>query len=790
VLGVHAIGVGRHGYYLQTVTAGARPGTRYVEPDGDWTGAAAAGLGLRRLEVNDASLAALFGGVDPASGRILDAHHGRVRVAAFDCTFSPPKTVSLLHGLGSPHLSAEAGASHLAAVEAAFGYLERRAAALRRTEGGKRRVVPAASGLCAAAFLHRTSRAGDPHLHSHVLVANLACDDEGRWSALDGRQLFLHAVAASELYAAHLRAELVSRLGVRFDPASASRDVAGIDRRLVLAFSRRSQAISTELAVAAARGAASQWVAEQTTRPPKDLSRSYEELRSDWHGRAVGLGLSPRRLGELAGSRPLSPPRPRDPGDPPLGGLSRRGLVAWYARAQRDGAPAGEIEHAVDELVATGRLLPSGLARPRLSSHHPHGRAAPGGVSRHPRFPAGIEEELVVTPATLALQRDWRAALASAPADAPERADPPAVLPAVGLNIAVLTGDALQRACSISALARRHAESGRGVLAVVPGPRRLAAGYEAITGVPALPAGDRLPFTGDAVLLVPHDLVSRRPALAAQVLARARRGHPVVVCVQAAARVVEGGSTEPEVTRRAPGLAPPRLLRCAEVGIVAAGDAESLLSRLCADWAELSSAGASPVIATPDGELAALVTRCLRAVAPAGSPRRPPHEEGRWESPLPEPAVVVAPELSVTTPAQHSGPLLVLGPARLVPRAERTGGHRRHYVVAPAALPAGALEGWLLECGEPRHVVARIGPPPSGDLAQRHRWREAAVLATSAHGGRESGTSWQARALESPGGAAVRPGAYRAEAVPPAPFAAGLARRAGGERGSVAGLGR
>src|SRR6185312_15798951 len=56
-------------------------------------------------------------------------------------------------------------------------YLERSAAAVRRGHGGTE-VVPA-DGLVAAAFRHRTSRVGDPQLHTHVLVANLGRGDRG-----------------------------------------------------------------------------------------------------------------------------------------------------------------------------------------------------------------------------------------------------------------------------------------------------------------------------------------------------------------------------------------------------------------------------------------------------------------------------------------------------------------------------------------------------------------------------------------------------------------------------------
>ena len=61
--------------------------------------------------------------------------------------------------------------SHESAVADALGYLERVAANGRRGAGGAMSIQ--GSGFVAAAFRHRTSRAGDPQLHTHVLIANL-----------------------------------------------------------------------------------------------------------------------------------------------------------------------------------------------------------------------------------------------------------------------------------------------------------------------------------------------------------------------------------------------------------------------------------------------------------------------------------------------------------------------------------------------------------------------------------------------------------------------------------------
>ena len=56
---------------------------------------------------------------------------------------------------------------------------------------------------------------GDPHLHTHVLVANATRSDDG-WGTLDARHIYLHARTAGFLYQAQLRAELVDHLGVEW----------------------------------------------------------------------------------------------------------------------------------------------------------------------------------------------------------------------------------------------------------------------------------------------------------------------------------------------------------------------------------------------------------------------------------------------------------------------------------------------------------------------------------------------------------------------------------------------
>ena len=120
--------------------------------------------------------------------------------------------MSLLYALGGSNLRRQVAGAHEASVAAALRYLERNAAFLRRGHAGRELV--AARGLVAAAFRHRTSRAQDPALHTHVLVANVATDAGGRSGALDGRALYRHAATAGYLYQAELRHRLALDLGV------------------------------------------------------------------------------------------------------------------------------------------------------------------------------------------------------------------------------------------------------------------------------------------------------------------------------------------------------------------------------------------------------------------------------------------------------------------------------------------------------------------------------------------------------------------------------------------------
>ena len=95
-----------------------------------------------------------------------------------------------------------------------MAFIEKHALYTREGTNGVRQVD--VTGLVAAAFTHRDSRAGDPDLHTHVAVANKVQTLSGKWLSIDGRILFKANVTASETYNTALEKHLRTRLGLVF----------------------------------------------------------------------------------------------------------------------------------------------------------------------------------------------------------------------------------------------------------------------------------------------------------------------------------------------------------------------------------------------------------------------------------------------------------------------------------------------------------------------------------------------------------------------------------------------
>lgn len=267
-------------YYVEQVAQGRED--YYAgegEAPGAWAGSGAAALGLRG-EVTEGGISRLLDGRDPRSGAQLRWPLASGAVAGFDLTFRAPKSVSVLFGIAEPEVAREIADAHEAAVRDALGYLERDACLARRGRAGALQVD--GRGFVAASFRHRSSRAGDPLLHTHVVVANGTQGPDERWTALDGRALYRHAKTAGYLYQSALREQLTDRLGLDWRPVeNGAADVRGVPRRVVEHFSRRRAEILEHMRARGEHSARAAQVATLETLRRKDYDVPMDRLRED-----------------------------------------------------------------------------------------------------------------------------------------------------------------------------------------------------------------------------------------------------------------------------------------------------------------------------------------------------------------------------------------------------------------------------------------------------------------------------------------------------------------------------
>ena len=413
MLTIAKLAAGGEDYYLSTVAPTVEDYyTGEGEAPGRWIGRGREALDLSGV-VAPVALRHALGARSP-DGEPLLAQNQR-KVPGFDLTFRAPKSVSLLWALSDEEVSAKVRRAHDRAVAASLDYLERNAARTRRGRGGAERV--AVDGLVAAAFRHRTSRADDPLLHTHVLVANVGrTSDDGVWRTLDGRQLYLHAKTAGYLYQSHLRDELTRELGVDWQPVTNGyADIAGVPRDVIEAFSRRRAQILEHLEEVGHDSAAAAQVATLATRPAKSHA-PVDELRERWRERSQEHGFGPRQVARLLGRATpevAEPSRLRPLAERLLSpdGLTahastfgRREAIQGWCEELRLGSSILDVERYADRLLSPsfgGVLRLTGAAGPARTVATSEGiRLADGRLVR-----SAPDEPRYTTPELLALEQ-------------------------------------------------------------------------------------------------------------------------------------------------------------------------------------------------------------------------------------------------------------------------------------------------------------------------------------------------------------------------------------------------
>ncbi|MBW4426937.1 MAG: relaxase domain-containing protein [Nostoc desertorum CM1-VF14] len=257
----------------------------YHQGKSRWSGQGAEKLGLSGAVENQQAFKNVIEGRSPNGREQLNAKVLKTdeRRAALDCTFSAPKSVSLMALVGGDERLI---AAHHQALKKVLTLMEQRYAITRVTQGDSRHRVNTAN-LVVAEFDHIESRSLDPHLHTHCLVMNTT-EASGKWMSLVNSEIFANKKFLGMAYQSSLATEVI-KLGYEVEPRQHGQfEIKGFKEQDLEAFSKRRQQII-------AAGASTTWAEREkvwdTTRQRKQKV-TESELKSLWHEEAAALGIN------------------------------------------------------------------------------------------------------------------------------------------------------------------------------------------------------------------------------------------------------------------------------------------------------------------------------------------------------------------------------------------------------------------------------------------------------------------------------------------------------------------
>lgn len=332
--------------------------------------------------------------------RLRESRRATSTRQGYDVVFRPAKGWSVLWAVGTPELRQELHRVHHRAVDDALAYLEETAARGRATVAWRDRRVRVRArgeGFVVACFDHRESRAGDPLLHTHCLIANVTRLPDGRLGALEASGLFRQQRAADAVYRATFLRLASQRLGIRPAPGDDPfPEPDRVPREVIDHFSKRSDEISEEVARHGNASAAARQLAALATRRTKEVATRSEELHSRWRSEAEALGFGEAEVGACLGHPEVPAPTGSQVAALELAlgapeGLTDKGATFFRGDAVRafadrlPGAMSGqEIVAAADAFLASNAVIQVREHRPG----RPRGRVLETG---------GVVDDLAVT---------------------------------------------------------------------------------------------------------------------------------------------------------------------------------------------------------------------------------------------------------------------------------------------------------------------------------------------------------------------------------------------------------
>ena len=165
------------------------------------------------------------------------------RQVGWDCTFSAPKSVSIVWAFSDAAQRKLIEDAQDRAVEKAVDYLKTYALdqAVRRGKGGLER--ESVKEIPVAVYKHYTSRENDMQIHSHVILPNLALRHDGTVGGIQPDHVFKRMQEIGAIYQAELGQNLKG-LGYTIENAKNSIRISDVPLKMEELFSKRSKIIS------------------------------------------------------------------------------------------------------------------------------------------------------------------------------------------------------------------------------------------------------------------------------------------------------------------------------------------------------------------------------------------------------------------------------------------------------------------------------------------------------------------------------------------------------------------
>lgn len=264
---------------------------RINEP-GRWLGKGAELLGLSGKIQGEFFQNLLDGFTPNRSSPLVQNAGSEKRQCGWDLTFNAPKSVSVLWALSSLDVRKQIEQAHQSAVAYALENIERVAGVTRR---GPRGEIKEPAALVFATFQHGTSRALDPHLHTHAVMVNLGLREDGTTGTIQSKKVFQQKMFAGGFYQVELAKALRAELKVAIKVEPVGFHVEGVPRELCQAFSKRRRDIENTLDEWGAKGAVSAKLAALATRKKKQQV-AQAQLLANWQKEGEDLGWNAERL--------------------------------------------------------------------------------------------------------------------------------------------------------------------------------------------------------------------------------------------------------------------------------------------------------------------------------------------------------------------------------------------------------------------------------------------------------------------------------------------------------------